>query len=160
MMILDARDLSLNFVGVLKDISRLDYGHFHTLIIIFRCEWIKQKYNRGNPTYVRDDVGFFTINFCHKLPLSYEPFIFPCQTTQVFFSDDIKKPGWKVVLRLEACSKKEVANIENVFITTTMEIDGLSVHEGLSPPPITTSLIRAIELSNKDSLKILTLTRF
>jgi hypothetical protein len=41
MLTLDAKDLSLNFGGVLKDISKLDYGRFHTSIIIFRCEWIK-----------------------------------------------------------------------------------------------------------------------
>jgi hypothetical protein len=51
-----------------------------------------------------------------------------------------------------------VADIENVFITTTMEIDGLSVPRGLLAPPTTTSLIGAIKLSNKDNL--LTLTRF
>jgi hypothetical protein len=38
---LDAIDLSLNFVGVLKDILKLDYGRLHTPIVIFRCKWIK-----------------------------------------------------------------------------------------------------------------------
>lgn len=41
MSTLDARVLSLNFVEVLKDIFKLDYGHLHTLIVIFKCEWIK-----------------------------------------------------------------------------------------------------------------------
>jgi hypothetical protein len=30
-----------------------------------------------------------------------EPFIFPSQVTQVFFSDDLKKPSWKVILKKE-----------------------------------------------------------
>ncbi len=31
----DVKDLSLNFVEVLKDIFKLDYGHLHTPIVIF-----------------------------------------------------------------------------------------------------------------------------
>ncbi len=131
---------------------KLDYGRLHTLVVIFICKWIKWKDNRRNPTYVQDDAGFFMINFCHKLPLSFEPFKFPCQAIQVFFSNDIKKPGWKVVLRKEAHSRKKVANIKNVFITITMETNGLSALKGLPPPPTTTSLIGAIELSGKDNL--------
>lgn len=41
MLTLDVRDLSLNFVKVLKNILKLDYGPLPTLIIIFRFEWIK-----------------------------------------------------------------------------------------------------------------------
>jgi hypothetical protein len=62
------------------------------------------------------------------------------------------------VLQKEAQFKNEVANIENVFITTTMEIDGLSALEGLHAPPTITSLIGAIKLFNKDNHS--TLTRF
>jgi hypothetical protein len=40
MSIVDARDFSMNFVGVLKDIFKFDYGPMHTMVI-FRCEWIK-----------------------------------------------------------------------------------------------------------------------
>jgi hypothetical protein len=99
----------------------------HTPMIIFRCKWIKWENNQGNLTYVRDDIGFFTIYFCHKLPLMSEPFIFPSQETWVFFSDDIKKPSWKVMLWKKAWSRKEVAYIEDVFIITTMETSGWSV---------------------------------
>jgi hypothetical protein len=35
---LDAVSVSMNFVGVLKDILKLDYGPVHTPIIILRCE--------------------------------------------------------------------------------------------------------------------------
>jgi len=37
----DVRNVSMNYVGVLKDIFRLDYGPMQTHVIIFRCEWIK-----------------------------------------------------------------------------------------------------------------------
>jgi hypothetical protein len=45
-----------------------------------------------------------------------------------------------------------VVSIKIVFIIATMEIDGSSALEGLPAPPTTTSLIGAIELSNKDNL--------
>lgn len=33
----DARNVSMNYVGVLKDIFKLDYGPMQTHVIIFRC---------------------------------------------------------------------------------------------------------------------------
>jgi hypothetical protein len=81
-----------------------------------------------------------------------EPFIFPSQVTQVFFSSDLRKPSWKVVLRKEQHSRKEVADMENVFITTTMEAGGLTTSVGLPTPLSTTSLIGAIELSDENNL--------
>jgi hypothetical protein len=64
--------------------------------------------------------------------------------TQVFFLKNFKKPGWKVVLRKEAHFKKEVANVEDVFITITIDPCGLNAPMGLPPPPTTTSLIGVI----------------
>ncbi len=45
-----------------------------------------------------------------------------------------------------------MANVEDVFITITMNLGGLNAMMGLPPPPTTASLIRIIELSNKDNL--------
>jgi hypothetical protein len=42
----------------------------------------------------------------------------------------LKKLGWKVVLQNEACSKKEVANVKDVFITTTIDPNGLNALMG------------------------------
>jgi len=53
------------------------------------------------------------------------------------FPNDIKKPGWKVVLQKEASSRKEVVNIKNVFITTITKTNGLNIPKGLQPPPTT-----------------------
>jgi hypothetical protein len=61
----------------------------------------------------------------------------------------LKKPRWKVVLRKEAHSRKEVVDLENVFITTTMEPSGLIAPMGLPPPPSTLSLIGVIKLFEK-----------
>lgn len=60
---IDARGMFVQYVRVLKDILKLNYRQVQTPILIFRCEWMKQENNQGNPTYVRDGVGFLTINF-------------------------------------------------------------------------------------------------
>ncbi len=41
MSTVDARDLSMNFVGVLKNIFKFDYGPMHIPMVIFRYEWMK-----------------------------------------------------------------------------------------------------------------------
>jgi hypothetical protein len=33
----DVRDVSVNYVGVVKDILKLDYGALHTPVILLRC---------------------------------------------------------------------------------------------------------------------------
>jgi hypothetical protein len=38
----DARELSINYVGILKDILELDYGPLHTPVILMKCEWMKK----------------------------------------------------------------------------------------------------------------------
>jgi len=58
-----ATSVSMNFVGVLKDILKLYYGPLHTPVIILRCEWVKGVDNQGNVSYVKDDYGFLTMNF-------------------------------------------------------------------------------------------------
>jgi len=50
-----------------------------------------------------------------------------------------------------------VVDIEDVFITTSMEVGGLSVPKGQPPPPTKVSLIGAIKLSKKDNLLTLTI---
>jgi hypothetical protein len=61
--------------------------------------------------------------------------------TQVFFSKDLKKSCWRVVLQKE-----------DLFITTTIDPSGLNASMGLPPPPTTVSLIGVIELLDKDNL--------
>ncbi len=41
----DVHEVFVNYVGILKDIFKLDYGLVHNPMIIFRCEWIKQEDN-------------------------------------------------------------------------------------------------------------------
>ena len=148
-----AQDISVNYVGVLKDILELDYGPIHTPVILLKCDWMKRVDNRGNNTYTRDEAGFLLVNFRHKLPRLADPFIFPSQATQVFFSDILNKPGWKVVLCKEARSKREVVDTSDAFITTTAEASGLRIPTEVPlPPPTAVSLVGAIELSAQENL--------
>ncbi len=103
MLNIDAKDFSMNFVGVLNNIFKFDYGPMHTPMIIFRCEWMKWKDNWGKLTYVWNEAGFLTIFFSHKFPLSSKPFIFPCQKIQVFFQMTSKSQVGKLY-----CGKKLV----------------------------------------------------
>jgi hypothetical protein len=145
-------DVSVNYVGVLKDILKLDYGPIHIPIIVFQCQWMKTTDNRGRATYVRDDAGFLMVNFKHKLPRMSDPFIFSTQATQVFFSDVPSKPGWKVVLEKQALAKREVVDTADVFITTTVETSGLTAPGSIPTTPGTPSLVGALELSAEENL--------
>jgi hypothetical protein len=57
-----------------------------------------------------------------------------------------------VVLQKEACSKREVVNTADVFITTTSEASGFTVPTKVPAHPPTQSLVEAIELSAEDNL--------
>jgi hypothetical protein len=86
------------------------------------------------------------------MPQMSDPFIFSSQATQVFFSDDRQKSGWKVVLRKEASTRREVVQTADVFITTSVESMGLIAPDEVPPPPNTASLLGAIELFAEDHL--------
>jgi hypothetical protein len=147
-----ATDVSVNYVGVVKDIMKLDYGPLSRPIVLLRCKWAKRSDNRGNPTYTRDDAGFLVVNVRHSLPMMSDPFIFAAQATQVFYSDFPNKPGWKVVLRKEARAKREVAENADASITTSVETAGLTTPAQIPPPPNTASLVGAIQLSPQEQL--------
>jgi hypothetical protein len=148
----NADEVSMNYVGVLKYILKLDYGPVHIPVIILHYEWMKRHDNRGNPTYTKDDARFLIVNVHHKLPRMEELFIFSSHATQVFFSNIEGRPGWKVVLQKETQSRREIVDTSHVFITTRVEASGLIAPEELSSPPQTASLDGAIELSARNHL--------
>jgi hypothetical protein len=148
----DAKDVSVNYIGVVKDTLKLNYGAVGNLVVLLRCEWIKREDNRSNPAYIRDDTGFMVVNFRHKLPSMSEPFIFPSQATQMIFSDDPGKLSWKVVLSNKSRARCEVADTSDVFITTTVETIGLTTPAHVLAPSIVLSLDGAITLCTKEHL--------
>ena len=98
--------------------------------------------------YTRNESGFLVVNFRHKLPRLAEPFIFPSQATQVFFSN----VGWKVVLRKEARARREVLDTADAFISTIVETPGLSAPRNLQNRTKIVNLVGAIELSVEENL--------
>jgi hypothetical protein len=146
-----SKEETLNYVGVLKDILKLNYGPIRTSVILLRCEWMKQFDNRGNPTYVRDEAEFMVVNFRHMVPQMLDPFIFPSQAIQVFWSDEVRKLGWKVDLANEARSQRHEQSTQYVFMITTEEMDDMQLANHVPPLPTTTSLVGAIELSDSDN---------
>jgi hypothetical protein len=86
--VLDARDVPVNYVGVIKNILKLDYGLLSSPVILLQCQWAKWTDNRGNPTYTRDDASFLVVNVEHNLPRMSDPLYFlakrPKYFTQMF----------------------------------------------------------------------------
>jgi hypothetical protein len=91
------------------------------------------------------------VNFRHRVPQMLDPFIFPSQATQVFWSDEVRKPGWKIVLAKEARSQRHEQSTQDVFMTTSEETDGMQLANHVPPSPTTASLVEAIELSDSDN---------
>ena len=108
--------------------------------------------SQGNAAYTRDNAGFLIVNFRQKLGRLVDPFIFPNQATQAFFSDVVEKPGCKVVLRKEARARHEVVDKVDAFISTSMESAGMIAPQTLPSPPSVMNLVGAIELSEEDNL--------
>jgi hypothetical protein len=146
----DARDVSVNYIGVVKDIFKLNYGPLSSPIVLLTCQWAKQRDNWRNPTYTRDDAGFLVVNVWHNLPRLSDPFIFASQTTQVFYSDVPNKPGWKVILRKEARARREILEHADVFMTTLVDSSSLTTPDQIPPLPNMASLVGAIQLSVQD----------
>ena len=65
---------SLQYVGVIKDIFRVDYEHI--FFNLFRCSWIKPNMD-GNATIREDEHGFWSTKFNTRQPAGLEPYIFP-----------------------------------------------------------------------------------
>lgn len=126
---------SVDHIGILKDIIKLDYGPLRTPIILFYCQWKKRYDNRGNSAYKRDSDGFLVVNFKQNAPKSVDPFVFPEQCTQVFYCDDTR-PGWKVVIPNETRSRRvENTSNKDFFISTTVEASGIGRTNAIFKPP-------------------------
>ena len=72
---------SLQYVGVIKDIFRVDYRHI--FFNVFRCSWIKPNMD-GNATIREDEHGFWSIKFNARQPAGLESYIFPCDVSQIW----------------------------------------------------------------------------
>ena len=143
-----------DYVGVLQDILVPKYGDLKTPVIVFSCTWKKRVDNHNNRTYVRDTDGFLVVNFKHNLPRTVDPYAFPSQCTQIFLSDDdLHPPGshWKVVLKKEARSKRQLEDDDEVYIANTDASNGAIPSSKLLNQAREPDLTGAIVLNDVDN---------
>lgn len=143
-----------NYVGILQDIFVLNYGAVKTPVIIFSCMWKRRYDNFRHETYVRDADGFLVVNFKHNTSRSVDPYVFPSQCSQVFFSDDDLRPEgteWKVILRKEARSRRKVEEDDDVFINSAVMSAGAVPSSTFANPPTEPDLTGAIVLNETDN---------
>ena len=143
-----------DYVGVLQDIFLLDYGGLKTPMIIFSCIWKRRHDNFRRDSYIRDEDGFLVVNFKVNTPKSVDPYVFPSQCSQVYFSDDdLRQPlsQWKVVLGKEARSRRKIEENDGIFMTTYVENAGSVPSSSFAIPPELPDLTGAIVLNDADN---------
>ncbi len=66
-------DATIEYVSVIKNIFKLNYGPISTPIIFIKNE----NDIKGNSTYTQDEAGFLVCNFWYMIAKDEELFIFP-----------------------------------------------------------------------------------
>lgn len=89
----------MEYIGELEEIVELDYRR--TCVIVFVCRWVKANYRGVNATVRRDKWGFTLVNFQSCERFGKESFVFPKHCEQVYYSETLELPGWRVVIRHE-----------------------------------------------------------
>jgi hypothetical protein len=100
----------LEYVGWIEKILQLNYEVLNT--IVFFCNWVKANYIGNNATIKKDEYGFTFVNFTSLIPISNQSVTFPIHVQQVFFSNDPKEQGWKVVLHKDPRGKQVAGGVE------------------------------------------------
>ena len=85
-------------VGYIEEILELDYRNHCTTVLV--CDWVKASRDSRHLNIERDKYGFTVANFNHMDGRVHaNSFAFPLHCQQVFFSDDPRRRGWKIVCR-------------------------------------------------------------
>lgn len=100
-------DYGSTFYGVLKNIIELHFGIMPP-IFLFKCIWYDM--NEGSGLVV-DEFKLITVNTT-RFTFEDEPFIFPSQAQQVYYSKDPVREGWSVVCQWKPRDTYEVPIIE------------------------------------------------
>jgi hypothetical protein len=74
-------------------------------------------------------------NFQHMLVNDNEPFVFPSQVQQVFYSNYSSNPWWKVILHKEPQSKHVFLNTYGEYISTNEYGNVLDAWRAMSNAP-------------------------
>jgi hypothetical protein len=81
-----------------------------------------------------------------------EPFVFPSQVQQVFYSDDSSNPWWKFILHKEPRSKCVFLDTYGEYISTNEYGNVLDAQGAMPNAPIIPNDVGAIFLSTEESL--------
>ena len=98
----------VEYVGSLEEILELNYGTLKQVVLI--GTWVRANYRGSAATVKKDEWGLTIANFSRTLPFGRDSFAFPSQVEQVFFSNCLESPGWKVVVRTEPRGRRVVAS--------------------------------------------------
>ena len=74
-------EAALQYVGILKDIIDVDYGHLQYTIL--KCSWIRPDMQGRNRTMRVDEHGFWSVRFNARQYPAVEPYIMPVHAKQV-----------------------------------------------------------------------------
>ncbi len=80
----------------LVEILKLNYGA--TKVLMLLCSWVQPSTRDVHVGTKMDEFGFTLVNFTTLLLIQKQPFIFPSQINQVFFSNFTQELSWTVVL--------------------------------------------------------------
>lgn len=97
-------------VGILKDILLISYGKLNC--VLMQGDWIKPT-EQGRAAIRKDRLGFWSVLYnARDRGSQVNPFVFPCNVSQVFFMDDGVSENWKTVLRHEPRSRRMTEDTE------------------------------------------------
>lgn len=82
------------YYGVLTDVLEFKFT-YRLKIVLFMCEWYDIETRSGME---KDEYGYTRLNTSRR-KFEDDPFIFPSNAEQVYYSSDPVKPNWSIVLR-------------------------------------------------------------
>jgi hypothetical protein len=126
------RSANLEYIGWVEEIIGIDYGKFELLVLYFT--WVKANMRGVNATMKHDTYGFTLIRPNRCIWYSSDSFAFPLYMQQVFFVDDVKNLGWKVVLRKEAKSIRVASESGRRIDVQNLSVGRDDEHPGLTLP--------------------------
>ncbi len=93
------------YVGYIEEILELDYRNHCTTVLV--CDWVKASRDARHPTIEQDKYGFTVANFNNMDGRVHaNSFAFPLHCQQVFFYDDPRRRGWKIVCRTDVRGRR------------------------------------------------------
>ena len=126
-------EADVEYIGELEEIVELDYRQ--SCVVVFVCRWVRANYRGQNATVRRDRWGFTIANFDSCERFGRESFAFPQNCQQLFFSDVLERPGWRVVLRREVRGQRVHNSRDDCGRSLLFPAESDNDYEGLRAPP-------------------------